>query len=343
LSTVSDQTSFMRSIAPILNHLKALGFPEDRALACLGIERTALSDPDTRLDYRSLERLWQSAIDTTGDPSLPLRAAQRVQAGDFGVLTYIAAASRDSRSAFQTLRELLPLMSTLADIGLDDTNERPIVRVHWKPAFEISIPTREYAVGTIVRASRALGPHSWGPEEACFAYPPPDHADAYERILEVPVHFDASHDAVVFSASMLSDPNPTSDPALVLALERHARELLAKLPLGDDLPSRVRHEIASLLPSGGASAEAVAETLRMSARSLRRRLEAENTSYKQILDEVRCELARRYLAQKQRGMEEVAFALGFSDGSAFHKAFRRWTGESPKDFARNPSRAEEPS
>ena len=118
----------MRSIAPILNHLKALGFPEERALACLGIERTALRDPDTRLDYRSLERLWQSAIDTTGDPSLPLRAAQRVQAGDFGVLTYIAAASRDSRSAFQTLRELLPLMSTLADISLDDTNERPLLR-----------------------------------------------------------------------------------------------------------------------------------------------------------------------------------------------------------------------
>lgn len=331
----------MRSIAPILKHLKALGFPEDRALACLGIERTAFCDPNTRFDYRSLERLWQCAIDTTGDPSLPLRAAQRVQAGDFAVLTYIAAASRDSRSAFQTLRELLPLMSTLADIGLDDTSERPSVRYHWKPGLGISIPTREYAVGTIVRASRALGPHSWGPEEACFAYPPPDHADDYEGILEVPVRFDASHDAVVFSASMLSDPNPTSDPALVLALERHARELLAKLPLSDDLPSRVRNEIASLLPSG-TSADAVAATLRMSARTLRRRLEAENTSYMQILDEVRCELARRHLAEEQRGVEQVAFALGFSDGSAFHKAFRRWTGKSPTDFARNPSRAEDP-
>jgi AraC-like DNA-binding protein len=82
----------------------------------------------------------------------------------------------------------------------------------------------------------------------------------------------------------------------------------------------------------------VAGTLRMSARNLRRRLEAENTSYKQLLDEVRCELARRYLSQEQRGVEEVAFALGFSDGSAFHKAFRRWTGESPT-LARNSSRA----
>jgi AraC-like DNA-binding protein len=234
------------------------------------------------------------------------------------------------------------LMSTLADIGLDDSNERPIIRYHWNPAFEISVPTREYAVGTIVQASRAVGSHSWGPEEACFAYPPPDHADDYERILEIPVHFDASHDAVVFSASMLNGPNPASDPALVQALERHARELLAKLPLGDDLPSRVRHEIALRLPSG-ASAEAVAETLRMSARSLRRRLEAEGTSYMQILDEVRCELARRHLAQEQRAVEEVAFALGFSDGSAFHKAFRRWTGESPRAFARNASRAKEPS
>jgi AraC-like DNA-binding protein len=342
LAAVPDQTSFMRSIAPILNHLDALGYPKDRALACLEIERTALGDPDTRFDYRSIKRLWQSAIETTGDPTLPLRAARRVQAGDFGLLTYIAAASRDSRSAFETLRELLPLMSMLADIGLDASNERPIVRYHWNPGFEIAVPTREYAVGTIVQTSRAVGSHSWGPEEAWFAYPPPDHADDYQRILGVPVHFDASHDAVVFSASMLDDPNPASDPALVQALEHHAQELLAKLPLGDDLQSRVRHTIASLLLSG-ASAEAVAGTLRMSVRNLRRRLEAENTSYKHILDEVRCELAQRYLAQQQRGVEEVALALGFSDGSAFHKAFRRWTGESPTEFARNHSRAEEPS
>lgn len=337
-----DQTSFMRSIAPILDQLNALGFPKDRALACLGVERAALRDPDTRFDYRSVERLWQSAIDTTGDPSLPLRAARRVRAGDFGVLTYIASASRDSRSAFESLRELIPLMSTLADIDLDASGERPIVRYRWNAGFEISVPTREYAVGAIVQTSRAVGSHSWGPEEAWFAYPPPDHADDYERILELPVHFDAGHDAVVFSASMLEDPNPASDPALVRALERHAQELLAKLPLGDDLQSRVRHQIASLLPSG-ASAEAVAGALRMSARSLRRRLEAEDTSYKQILDEVRCELARRYLAQEQRRVEEVAFALGFSDGSAFHKAFRRWTGESPTEFARNPARASESS
>ena len=75
----------------------------------------------------------------------------------------------------------------------------------------------------------------------------------------------------------------------------------------------------------------------MSTRSLRRQLRAEETSYRQILDDVRCELAQRYLAEEQRPVEEVAFALGFSDGSAFHKAFRRWTGESPTGFARGRS------
>jgi AraC-like DNA-binding protein len=95
----------------------------------------------------------------------------------------------------------------------------------------------------------------------------------------------------------------------------------------------VRHQIASALPFG-VSADEVAEDLGMSARNLRRRLEAEGSSYQVILDEVRCELARRYLAEEGKGVEEVAFALGFSDGSAFHKAFKRWTGESPTDFAR---------
>ncbi|MBW2288989.1 MAG: AraC family transcriptional regulator [Deltaproteobacteria bacterium] len=323
----------MRSVAPILNHLNALGFPEDRALACLGIERTALRALDTRVDYQSVERLWQAAIDTTGDPALPLRAARLVEAAEIGLLAYIAAASRDGRSAFETARELVPLMTTLADISLDAGEECSIVRYCWNPSLEISLPTREYAVGTIVQATRSVGSRSWCPEAALFAYPPPAHADEYERILELPVHFEASHDAVVFAASMPDELNPASDPALVQALERHAQELLAKLPLGDDLQSCVRHRIALLLPSG-ASAEAVAEALGMSTRNLRRRLEADHTSYKHILDEVRCELARQYLAQERRGVEEVAIAIGFSDGSALHKAFRRWTGESPAEFAR---------
>jgi AraC-like DNA-binding protein len=326
----------MRSVAPLLNHLDSLGFPEEHSLECLGLDRAAADDLETRLDYRCVERLWQMAVDTTGDPTLPLRAAMLADAAEFGVVTYIFTASPDIRSGFQNTLDLIPLMSTVTGVSLETAEEHLIVRYRWQPGFEISQASREYAVGVLIQLSRGVGRSVGGlsPQEVRFSYPPPDHADAYAEILDLPVRFDSGWDGVLFPVSELDAPNPASDPALAEALARHAQKLLAKLPRGDDLPSRVRHQLASALPFG-ASADQVAEDLGMSARNLRRRLEAEGSSYQVILDEVRCELARRYLAEEGKGVEEVAFALGFSDGSAFHKAFKRWTGESPTDFARD--------
>ncbi len=335
---MSQKQTFMRSVAPLINHLDSLGFPEERSLECLGLDQAAAGDLETRLDYRSVERLWQTAVNTTGDPTLPLRAAMLADAAEFGVLTYIFTASPDIRSGFETTLDLIPLMSTVTDVSLETAAEHLIVRYRWQPGFEISQASREYAVGVTVQVSRGVGRSVGGlsAQEVRFSYPAPDHADAYPEILGLPARFDSDWDGVLFPASELDAPNPASDPTLAEALARHAQKLLAKLPRGDDLPSRVRHQIASTLPLGS-SADQIAESLGMNARNLRRRLGAEGSSYQRILDEVRCELARRYLAEGRKGVEEVAFALGFSDGSAFHKAFKRWTGESPRDFVGDPA------
>jgi AraC-like DNA-binding protein len=89
-----------------------------------------------------------------------------------------------------------------------------------------------------------------------------------------------------------------------------------------------------MLPLGGLTADTVAAQFSMSNRTLRRRLQQEATSYQEILDDVRAELAGHYLAKEKRGIDEVAFLLGFSDPSAFTKAFRRWTGQTPANFVR---------
>jgi AraC-like DNA-binding protein len=90
----------------------------------------------------------------------------------------------------------------------------------------------------------------------------------------------------------------------------------------------------STLPLGNLTADSVAAEFNMSNRTLRRRLQEETTSYQEILDDVRAELARHYLTKERRDIDEVAFRLGFSDPSAFTKAFRRWTGQTPADFVR---------
>lgn len=116
--------------------------------------------------------------------------------------------------------------------------------------------------------------------------------------------------------------------------ERRSAEQLAKIPTSARFSRRVRACILSVLPLGSLTADTVAAQFRMSERTLRRRLQEEATSYQEILDDVRAELARHYLTKEKQGIAEVGFLLGFSDQSAFTKAFRRWTGQTPADFVR---------
>jgi AraC-like DNA-binding protein len=133
---------------------------------------------------------------------------------------------------------------------------------------------------------------------------------------------------------MMDSLNPSADAALRQLLERYAADQLAKIPTSARFSQRVRACILSRLSLGNLTADAVAAQFSMSNRTLRRRLQEEATSYQEILDDVRAERARHYLTKEKRGIDEVAFLLGFSDPSAFTKAFRRWTGHTPADFAR---------
>jgi AraC-like DNA-binding protein len=133
---------------------------------------------------------------------------------------------------------------------------------------------------------------------------------------------------------MMDSLNPSADAALRHLLERYAADQLAKIPTSARFSQRIRACILSRLPLGSLTAETVATQFSMSNRTLRRRLQEEATSFQEVLDEVRVELAHHYLTKEKRGIDEVAFLLGFSDPSAFTKAFRRWTGQTPADFVR---------
>jgi AraC-like DNA-binding protein len=194
--------------------------------------------------------------------------------------------------------------------------------------------TTEYAIGLAVTMSRVLGAGRSNPLEARFSHSAPAYADEYERILRLPIRFDAGEDGVLFPISMMDSSNPSADAALRQLLERYAAEQLAKIPTNARFSQRIRACILSMLPSGSPTADAVAAHFSMSNRTLRRRLREEATSYREILDDVRAELARHYLTKEKRGIDEVAVLLGFSDPSAFTKAFRRWTGQTPADFVR---------
>ena len=321
-------------ILPLLEYLENEGFDLKTVLDGVGIPESALEDTKTRLPQRRFQALWQVASEATGDPAIALRVSTMVKPNRLGIIGYLASASESRRNAFELVKGLTPLLWEDVECDLESGSEVAFIRCSTGSDPQASRFTMEYAIGLTVTMSRVLGGGHSDPLEARFSYSAPAYADEYERILRLPIRFDAGEDGVLLPISMMDSSNPSADAALRQLLERYAADQLAKIPTGARFSRRIRACILSMLPLGGLTSDTVAARFSISNRTLRRRLQKEATSYQEILDDVRAELARHYLTKEKREIDEVAFLLGFSDPSAFTKAFRRWTGQTPADFAR---------
>ncbi|MBW2361222.1 MAG: AraC family transcriptional regulator [Deltaproteobacteria bacterium] len=335
----SETSSYgsIEAVLPLLEYLENEGFDRTIVLDRVGIPKSALEDTKTRWPKEKLQALWQVASEATGDPAVALRVSTTVKTNALGIIGYLASASDSVRSSLELVKGLTPLLWEDAECDLQTDGEVAFFRCSTGSNPQTSHFLMEYAIGLTVTMSRLIGASRSDPLEARFSYPAPAYADEYERILRLPVRFEASADGVLFPTSMMDSLNPSADPALRQLLEQYAADQLAKLPTSARFPERVRACILSMLPLGNLTADAIAAQFSMSSRTLRRRLQEEGTNYQELLDDVRTELARHYLTQEKRGIDDVAFLLGFSDPSAFTKAFRRWTQQTPADFVRTRS------
>ncbi len=166
-------------------------------------------------------------------------------------------------------------------------------------------------------------------EAVHFRHPAPEQADEYARVLGVPIEFGAAFDEVRFPARLLDFPLPDANEALCMFFDRYTRDKLDQLPGEKSVVARVRSLLRKLLPEGQVKVEHVAERLHMSPRTLQRRLGEEGTSLHAELDEVRRQQAL-YFLKAGVAIAELSWLLGYSDPSAFHRAFKRWTDTSPE-------------
>jgi AraC-like DNA-binding protein len=321
-------------ILPLLEYLENEGFDPKTILDRVGIPKSALEDTRTRFPKRKFQALWQAASEATRDPAIALRVSTMVKATTLGIIGYLASASESGRNAFELVKGLTPLLWEDVECDLESDGEVAFIRCSTGSNPQASRFTTEYAIGLAVTMSRVFGTARGDPLEARFSYSAPAYADEYERILRLPIRFDAGEDGVLLPISMMDSLNPSADAALRQLLERYAADQLSKILTSAPFSQRIRACILSTLPLGSLTADAVAAQFSMSNRTLRRRLQEEATSYQEILDDVRAELALHYLTKEKRAIADVALLLGFSDPSAFTKAFRRWTGQTPAGFVR---------
>ncbi|MBC7762274.1 MAG: AraC family transcriptional regulator [Candidatus Saccharibacteria bacterium] len=272
-------------------------------------------------------RLWQAIESEADDPLLPLHVGQSISVETFDPLAFAALCSRDLNAAAERVATYKRLVGPMR-LLVTTTDAETSLELRW-PKGTVpppSLATTELlfivtlariATRSPIRPLIVSSPH------------PPEHAQAYRDYLGVTIRSGTSY-TVVFSAPDAARPFLTVNEAMWQSFEPQLRRRLAELQSGASAADRVRSALVELLPTGDASMLGVARELTTSTRSLQRQLKTDGTSFQDVLNRTREALARHYLTQGSMSTEEIAFLIGYDDPRSFYRAFRSWTGLTPR-------------
>ena len=291
-------------------------------------------DPDERLPIAAAHELLAGAVALTNDEDVGLHAANLIAIGDYGALEYAASTATTVRESLETIGRYMHLINDALTVSLTTEGERAILTLD--NAIVMPRAAEAFEVAAFFSAFQDRSPEllQGVPLEVRFTHAQPEDTSAYTSTFSEhgTIRFGQPTCGFSFPLAFLDEPVPSADPQLHALLSKHADLLLAELPRAASFTSRVRELVAAGLASGKAGSVHVAEALNVSLRTLARRLEDEGTTFKALSQEVRCKLAIRYVAQTDLAFSEIAFLLGFSQTTAFHRAFRRWTRKTPLEY-----------
>jgi len=306
-------------------------------LAELDLEELTASDADARIPLRQENALWEAMARAAEDPLFGLHAATRHHAQQQqDVLEYTIRTSPTVRHAMHCAIRYNRLFHDVARFRLEEpTSSRGRARFHHY--FEgrprgASLHAADFTVASVVGLVQDLADGTFAVAEIGFQHGAPTDGtspNAYSDHFGCPITYGNDTNFFGFDAALLDLPLKTADVGMNVVLRRHADDTLEKLPKLDGFAERVRHVVADALAGGDPGIDAVADTLRVSRRTLQRRLDDVGLKFSAVVETLRREMATRYLTDDAIAIAEVAYLLGYSEPSAFHRAFRRWHGVSP--------------
>lgn len=323
---VTVATHFAR---PLARALRDLGVDPARALGAL-----AAKELPPRVPYSVAAAAWRAAAETSGEPAIGLVAAKLLVAGDYGLMEYLARSSPTLRIAAERLGRYHRLMNDGADAQLLVRGGQARLRYVGPAALSMPRAYVEFVLATWARIAREATDEATVVAAVHLPYPPPRDRRLYRDVFGATIAFEQAHAEFLLDAELLERPLIGADTHLTEMLEHHAAAVLAsRAPQAHEWRERVEEALRSRLADGTPRLAAVAAALAVPERALRRRLEDEGTSFAAVVNELRRRLALEMVDDESLSLGEIAFLLGFSEASAFHRAFRRWTGRTPRPQA----------
>lgn len=301
-------------------------------LAEFGLTEQSVLAPDARLDPEVGRGLAAALVRRAGDPELGLRAAERVRPADLDLFGYVLWHSDGLRALFEALARYARLVGDTAAVELA-CGDAELTLTIGRSGGRLFLPEAgDFAVGAIARLVREWSRGEASLREARLVRGRPRDPAPYQRFFGAPVRFEAEVGALVYRESPQPIVRADADSSLGALLRRQADRALSSLPPDASLVERARAHLGRQLDEGDAGIAHVAARLGLGERTLRRRLREAGTSYRQLVDDARRERALMLAHEGAYSVTTIAMRAGFSDVTAFARAFRRWTGALPSDY-----------
>ncbi len=329
---LNKSTALAMTAAPLQEAVQQYGLDFAELARRAGLDPELLGRPNARYPAEGLQRLWELSAAASGDPLFGIRVGNLIRPGMFHALGLGIVSSTSALGSLKRIERYSSVVSTNGRMVVVGHDGR--VGLETRPNETTIMPTTQSVDAIVVGLCRLLeqcaGPSAI-PAKVVFMRPRAAPAEAYRAVLKCQVEFDGDHIGILFDAVAVEQPVLTGNAELAAEADRLATRYIEGL-VPDSTAAKVRALLLKAMPSGEFDQDVIAKSLNQSPSTLQRRLRKEGTTYQGLLDATRRDLAFDYLRQGRDSLADIAFLLGFTDQANFTRAFRRWTGRTPREF-----------
>jgi AraC-like DNA-binding protein len=328
---MSEPSIGQSTVVSLINMLLREGIAQSCILEAAGLSEDILIDQEARLPLSHYNRLWEFAVSRTGDVSLGLKSGTRRDVSDMGIVGHVVYNSENLAQGLEQYIRLFDVVNDAICLSLSSDDKNCALSFVHKYPEHYCIPDIERSLVLALYRTRQWIGQELSLEAAHFSHKAPAYESVYRRIFGCPVYFNQSECKLVFARNYLQLQSRATNPYVQRAALQYANGLLdriRKLSLAEQVKACLYRDNAI----ADVTVDRVASRLNMSKQTLYRKLKLEGLFFQRLVESVRFDKARQMLSQSGLSTSEIALLLGFSELSAFSRAFKRWSGMSPKRY-----------
>jgi AraC-like DNA-binding protein len=313
----------------LIDLVEGQGHARDKLLQGTTLAATGVMGIGARVSDSDFTQLVTNAFSLTRDQALGLKLGLRLNLSAHAVLGQTFMTCRNLTEVMDIFLDYYHVLSPALEIEFETRDKRCFITTLSRPD-EMGVQfSCELMYGAIINTLQGLLNKPDLEMRLELPYPRPAHAELYTQIFGNDIHFNCRHQRISFDQSLMATKLPSSNPALRNLYEQECARLLADLEKNSVAEQSL--QLLRKLEGQYPQMPQLAQMLNFSARTYRRKLEQEQQSYQELLDQVRAEHATRYLKNTDLPLSTIAYIVGFNDASNFRRAYTRWTGNSPRD------------